>query len=318
MVTCPLCCQPGFNTSDALCSALISASTRKLFCPVCNEMLIGLDKLTIHLFGHTSIKNLTDSSNLSNSACQSKILAAQNSREDVANIVAPVLYIQADNGQLFALAPSSLVNQFGSVTINTQNYISNTSVLENNLAGSQNPSGDKHSEKPREFSSCKDLLTSGYFSEPFDVPADAIEPSSCTQIGNLPSMETELNCTPVTHEKPQIDKSVIETSSQTLTNSQPLAVGKDLGETESSKPLVPCDICEMGFSNKAILAVHKQLMHKNLVSEEFEIGAHKSSEKSRKKPLNCSWCPATFNLKSSLMIHVKVTHPGNFTYILDY
>uniref|UniRef100_A0A0K8TK27 C2H2-type domain-containing protein n=1 Tax=Lygus hesperus TaxID=30085 RepID=A0A0K8TK27_LYGHE len=65
----------------------------------------------------------------------------------------------------------------------------------------------------------------------------------------------------------------------------------------------------MGFSNKAILAVHKQLLHKNQTLSSGD-GLPKVGERSRKKPLICSWCSATFNLKSSLHIHIKVTHPA--------
>jgi len=52
-LACPLCSQPGFLTIDALRAGLVSVATRPLICPVCNEVLLGIDKLTIHLFGHT-------------------------------------------------------------------------------------------------------------------------------------------------------------------------------------------------------------------------------------------------------------------------
>ena len=53
LLACPLCSQPGFLTLDALRNGLVSVATRPLACPVCNEVLLGIDKLTIHLFGHT-------------------------------------------------------------------------------------------------------------------------------------------------------------------------------------------------------------------------------------------------------------------------
>jgi len=52
-VQCPLCTQIGFQSVDALRIALVSAASRNLTCPVCNATLTGLDKLTVHLFGHT-------------------------------------------------------------------------------------------------------------------------------------------------------------------------------------------------------------------------------------------------------------------------
>ena len=53
LLACPLCSQPGFHTLDSLRAGLVSVATRPLACPVCNEVLLGIDKLTIHLFGHT-------------------------------------------------------------------------------------------------------------------------------------------------------------------------------------------------------------------------------------------------------------------------
>lgn len=62
LLACPLCSQPRFLTLDALRAGLVSVATRPLVCPVCNEVLLGIDKLTIHLFGHTI--------NLSNNAAE--------------------------------------------------------------------------------------------------------------------------------------------------------------------------------------------------------------------------------------------------------
>ncbi|XP_050460745.1 zinc finger protein 846-like [Cataglyphis hispanica] len=67
LLACPLCSQPGFLTLDALRAGLISVATRPLICPVCNEVLLGIDKLTIHLFSHTI--------NLSNNTAESKYIA---------------------------------------------------------------------------------------------------------------------------------------------------------------------------------------------------------------------------------------------------
>lgn len=74
LLACPLCSQPGFLTLDALRAGLVSVATRPLVCPVCNEVLLGIDKLTIHLFGHTI--------NLSNNN-------ATESTKHHANVVAP-------------------------------------------------------------------------------------------------------------------------------------------------------------------------------------------------------------------------------------
>ncbi|KAJ8930971.1 hypothetical protein NQ314_016185 [Rhamnusium bicolor] len=51
-ISCPLCLKPHFEGVDALRSTLVSVATSHLSCPVCSETLLGLDKLTIHLFSH--------------------------------------------------------------------------------------------------------------------------------------------------------------------------------------------------------------------------------------------------------------------------
>lgn len=53
VLPCPLCCKPNFDSIDALKISLVKVTNRPLHCPICNEMLFGLDKLTIHLFSHS-------------------------------------------------------------------------------------------------------------------------------------------------------------------------------------------------------------------------------------------------------------------------
>lgn len=52
LLSCPLCLKPHFQGVDELRSSLITVATSQISCPVCNEVLMGLDKLTIHLFSH--------------------------------------------------------------------------------------------------------------------------------------------------------------------------------------------------------------------------------------------------------------------------
>ncbi|XP_017081737.1 zinc finger protein 354A [Drosophila eugracilis] len=56
-VLCPLCAVPSFGSIDALQQRLIKAANGPLACPFadCQELFLGLDKLTIHLFSHTSL-----------------------------------------------------------------------------------------------------------------------------------------------------------------------------------------------------------------------------------------------------------------------
>lgn len=52
-LSCPLCCQSIFPNIDALRLSLLKVTSRPIKCPICADELLGLDKLTIHLFGHS-------------------------------------------------------------------------------------------------------------------------------------------------------------------------------------------------------------------------------------------------------------------------
>lgn len=53
---CPVCSHNrGFNSVQSLRDRLIHVSTNKIPCPVCQEEVCGLDKLTIHLFTHVKL-----------------------------------------------------------------------------------------------------------------------------------------------------------------------------------------------------------------------------------------------------------------------
>lgn len=52
-LSCPLCCKTNFPNIDALRISLLKVTSRPLKCPICTDELLGLDKLTIHLFGHS-------------------------------------------------------------------------------------------------------------------------------------------------------------------------------------------------------------------------------------------------------------------------
>lgn len=63
-LSCPICSLTGvFDSVESLRDRLIHVSTNKLLCPVCQEEVTGLDKLTIHLFSHVKLlttKGYTD------------------------------------------------------------------------------------------------------------------------------------------------------------------------------------------------------------------------------------------------------------------
>lgn len=52
-LSCPLCCLSEFPDIETFKLNLIKVNSKPIKCPLCNEVLLGLDKLTIHLFGHS-------------------------------------------------------------------------------------------------------------------------------------------------------------------------------------------------------------------------------------------------------------------------
>ncbi|XP_037037228.1 zinc finger protein 2 isoform X2 [Bradysia coprophila] len=57
ILPCPLCEQPNFRSIDSLRISLVNVTNRPLDCPICRDVLYGLDKLTIHLFSHSLNQN---------------------------------------------------------------------------------------------------------------------------------------------------------------------------------------------------------------------------------------------------------------------
>lgn len=52
-LACPLCCLSNFPNIETFKLNLIKVNSKPIKCPLCSEILLGLDKLTIHLFGHS-------------------------------------------------------------------------------------------------------------------------------------------------------------------------------------------------------------------------------------------------------------------------
>lgn len=55
LLSCPLCCLSSFPDLETFKLNLIKVNSKPIKCPFpnCEEILLGLDKLTIHLFGHS-------------------------------------------------------------------------------------------------------------------------------------------------------------------------------------------------------------------------------------------------------------------------
>lgn len=54
-LSCPVCSEAHFQSLSLLRNALIEVTKKPLSCPICQEVILGLDKFTIHLFTHCDI-----------------------------------------------------------------------------------------------------------------------------------------------------------------------------------------------------------------------------------------------------------------------
>jgi KRAB domain-containing zinc finger protein len=68
LLSCPLCCLSSFPDLETFKLNLIKVNSKPMKCPFpnCNEILLGLDKLTIHLFGHSLPNEIQTSTNTNN------------------------------------------------------------------------------------------------------------------------------------------------------------------------------------------------------------------------------------------------------------
>lgn len=371
MVTCPLCCQPGFSSSDSLCSALINVTTRKLCCPICNYVVVGLDKFTIHMFSHSLNKYGTEhikdsvllfqsnnanlvstksipysnnssegepiySPNLSNSIIKlqqspnqesgvSSIdkrdwkmeINNQNSMHKSLNIPdSSLICFRSDNGQLFTISTDGVGTTLKNVTINTQNYITNTNITTSTVQTSVTEKVQK-----RKYSQVfeKDHVEAGNVFDQKSPDAESVNSWPSTP-SVLSESEKQTGC--------NFPEREFESCKDLLTKGDFSTLCDDVNETDVKKDnfcqnkieseeileshekknglikkdCLNCELCPYTFPNKTILAMHKQLIHKKVDLD----------NENKQKLLLCNLCPRTFNLRSSLMIHRRVAHAGGF------
>ncbi|XP_011067313.1 PREDICTED: zinc finger protein 836 [Acromyrmex echinatior] len=131
VLACPLCSQPGFLTLDALRAGLVSVATRPLICPVCNEVLLGIDKLTIHLFGHTiNLNNATaESSKSTDIAATDEHLIAIHNAHNIApqdwNILKQLDKVESGNNKTYTPSDSNVPNVGNIPAIDSQPKMQN-------------------------------------------------------------------------------------------------------------------------------------------------------------------------------------------------
>ncbi|XP_058803381.1 zinc finger protein 184-like isoform X2 [Phymastichus coffea] len=387
LLACPLCSQPGFLTLDSLRAGLVSVSTRPLACPVCNEVLLGIDKLTIHLFGHTvssgntpvgggneSAKLIENANNaqIVRSAIQSwNVLDANNvqvkdtSRDNTGSGI----YIPIDEIETFRNL-TTIKDGSGMIPNGAQNGPSQVIFLQN--VGSQPKlfSADLMEPivKPHEQASLYQTIQAATgvacngMAEP-NASADLIElgaPSRAAELEqqqsarvSLPSDECRSlrfldegaislfqaswregakpsESSPAFPQRShtdrleelvksaQISSSPLGTFHEAYDCSRPASPkAAEATATSSGKPVVKstqilaagermerCNVCGISFPGRNVLILHKQLVH--MIKEKDA----SVSPDDLMKNYPCHLCTKVFKMRGSLMVHMRVAHPG--------
>ncbi|KAJ9591445.1 hypothetical protein L9F63_002051, partial [Diploptera punctata] len=329
LLTCPLCSQPGFETLDSLRYGLINAATRQIICPVCHDVLYGLDKFTIHLFSHAVQHQDTSSS-------------------------VPVQRIQQ---------PSILLNhQPNNLLICTQSHIATVTKhqpsIEDNLSNVQNfvtitneltPKNVEHEDTSKNASFSCELLKSENLQTYNNIEtiwekkrtSNSICDDECSNRikdvfiqddhfekivqKSLPSDLKSINVSSTEKNKSTNDNAKYDSTNEINMTHQNISVHCSTSNQSSLndkspvklfvKDIVKCDICGFTFDDSSILAIHTQLVHSTLCSKdtsnnrkECTKGGEQEKMSDEKRQFPCHLCSKAFKMRGSLMVHLRVAH----------
>ncbi|XP_043581684.1 zinc finger protein 83 isoform X2 [Bombus pyrosoma] len=382
LLACPLCSQPGFLTLDALRAGLISVATRPLTCPVCNEVLLGIDKLTIHLFSHTinlsnnntteSLKHtniitsthnppiinnlesitfqdwnmskiqITDSNKLSqnNLNIQNSLISSQSlqNTKDEASILNPEVSIQNQNSlnhisqitfpqnsicgnkEIHTLQrnkeieseklPQQMLQETIKVDYATQYFdhqnVKNVKFVQNypeteyeNVQTFKNWIEDQHCEQSNKEVADK-------MERSVDKPCSNEQMIITNKFPNTISTCTNIPLEEANDKNIQEDSSVVcnKRQNESLEHNEILPQLKLIKTLSTKQKTERCNICGFHFPDHNILLLHKQLIH---MINEKDLNV---MPENLLKNYSCHLCSKVFNMRGSLMVHMRVAHMG--------
>ncbi|XP_043685015.1 zinc finger protein 271-like isoform X4 [Vespula pensylvanica] len=280
LLACPLCSQPSFSTLDALRAGLVSVATRPLMCPVCNEVLVGIDKLTIHLFGHTI--NIND-----NSIQLSKPININVDNNEICNQNVQVKNVLHD------------WNLLHKETVDTgQNY--NKKDKSKNCCGIDHTTQSSYTisnsiNKTLMMNSQTKVQNEGSFNESSQV----------IQLSDQLCQNTNTNECLYNKQNNRLFLESQNDTSEVISELSKTSCLED-GYKNSNiqeRNLQPREMNKLEDHN--ILILHKQLIH--MVDEQnFNV-----TSENLLKSYSCHLCSKVFKMRGSLMIHMRVAHIGH-------
>ncbi|XP_067013741.2 zinc finger protein ZFP2 isoform X2 [Anabrus simplex] len=297
LLACPICSQPGFSSVDSLRHGLISAATRELICPVCHDVLLGLDKFTIHLFSHS--------------------LQSTYVKEcDVQHVIPSQLRLNTSNNYLSGT-----------------NSANETRCMQSNsyFTPFQNKT-QKHEydEKTVKEEGSKNFKAGGSCSSDIPVANNwncenrtsthiVVQDKVCVDVDNS---EVPLNlCSNSELSASAVEVTTCEFCKFSFPDSTILEIHRQLvhqdGDTSKSpssnkvddRHQFPCHVCQKAFKMRGSLMVHMRVAHGGITPGKLVLPPNESEQQVEARSFSCSTCGKAFKKEQHLSQHMK-THEG--------
>ncbi|KAM7363759.1 uncharacterized protein ACRADG_000544 [Cochliomyia hominivorax] len=272
-VLCPLCAQTSFSSIDALRCSLIKAANGPLACPICHELFLGLDKLTIHLFSHTNIMNSDNNANATTTT-QTKIsdtiLTSKSDNNENTKNIEKLKTQETKNRNNINSNCNEIKNNINKIKeTDIKNEVNFTSNTHHQQQNQQNPINEQNIiiKKPK--------------------VAAKLEKKMINKTNSPPQQQQH--------------QQVVGSTSRVLE------------ETRDMENLAQCDICEFTFRNTELRNMHIRLVHQNFeypstIATSSSPQSNSSNSSSSDHEFKCHLCSKTFKMKGSLRVHLKVVH----------
>ncbi|KAK3926163.1 Zinc finger protein 2 [Frankliniella fusca] len=329
-ISCPLCSQPGFSDVNSLWLSLIRVTTRQLTCPVCQDVLSGLDKLTIHLVSHSLHDQLVQACLSPNMSISPSTLSKGMEINKVTQcaesipLPKPVTATSTQPLENSALPSYVFVNfpTFENVLMKERAHAAVSGNVGLPVVKENTPYRFMSSPKPE---------------YPLVLMAKADDNTSATD--NNPSMTPVLGQSTgvfslnVSSQNPcpQLPQQEPSKLEETL-NHQTSQIPKEEPHSQVSDSAICCQVCGLTFKDNNIAMLHQQLIHhQSPPGENYQVlpksedRPHCSKQRSRRgNVLNqqrdgalhrfpCHICNKVFRMRGSLMVHIRVAHTPNGT-----
>lgn len=337
LFSCPLCTRNSFESLDSLRIGLVSVATRPLICPVCNETLLGIDKLTIHLFGHT-INVQETTKKLTNEHCVNDkrlitepcnitdlpIVIGKNSNENSDNNLhnvpvkplTQVLFVNEllQQPDIIEVAQSLHSTTSNEIFDNSSNSTDIKLMTVLNSSSLSTKDSTNHSQNHEINLPNKNLLIHGNTVTINNTKNSSINIKEPVVLSKNDIMLTKLDnkIQQLTRHIPEMDNSssVLKTEKCQyidLKNNNEIQILPQLRTLRlltTKEKTERCNICGFHFPDNNILQLHKQLVHM-IAEKDLNVRPEVLL-----KNYPCHLCHKIFKMRGSLMVHMRVAHTG--------